>query len=160
MLQSTLDTSDGFAIVELQDRHLSSLILMLLDYFLVYVATLFWFWRDPIQLLLTYIVPIMPFIMAFDGVVSSLRTRTFEEILQIMPLDENGYEYCIEQDEEGRYEVVAYNGDWVFKAGEEMHTWPLGYMNWVIGYKRANKWDVAEGKAELLTDEASNRMRI
>jgi len=109
---------------------------MLIDYFLIYFVSLFWFWRDPIQLLLTYVIPIMPFIMAFDGVVSSLRTRTFEEILKMMPLDVNGYERSLEQNEEGRYEVVAYNGDWVFKAGREMHTWPLGYMNWVVGYKR------------------------
>jgi len=152
VLQSTLDTSDGFAIVELQDRRLSSLILMAINYFLIYIVTLFWFWRDPIQLLLTYIIPVMPFIMAFDGAVSSLRTRTFEEMLKMMPLDENGYEFSLEQDEGGRSEVVAYNGDWVFKAGGEMHTWPLGYMNWVVGYKRSKKSDVAGGTAEMLTN--------
>lgn len=128
---------------------------MIINYFLIYVVTLFWFWRDPIQLLLTYIVPVMPFIMAFDGTVSSLRTRTFEEILKLTPLDENGYEYCIEQDEGGRHVVVAYNGDWVFKASGEMHTWPFGHMNWVVGYKRLKKSDVtvARGNAEMLANE-------
>jgi len=129
---------------------------MLINYFLIYIVTIFWFWRDPIQLILTYVVPVMPFVMAFDGAVSSLRTRTFREILKLMPLDENGYEYSLEQDEGGRYAEVACNGDWVFKASGEMHTWPLGHMNWVVGYKKVKKSDVtmAGGKAEMLINES------
>lgn len=141
VLKSTMETSDGFAIIELQDRHLSSLILMMLDFFLVFLASILWFWRDPLMLLLTYVIPIMPFIMSFDGAVSSLRTRTFEEVLALMDSegDGKGGEVAVEMDGDGREIQVGKRGEWVFKSGREMHTWPLGYMNWIVGYKKPER---------------------
>ena len=141
VLQSSIESSDGFAIVELQDRHLSSLILMLLDFILIFVVTLPWFWRDPIQLLFTYVIPIMPFIMSFDGLVSCLRTRTFQEVLALIDTEVSGSvgveasRISKEIDEDGRIIQIAKRQDWVFKCGREMHTWPFGNMNWIIGYK-------------------------
>lgn len=140
VLASTMDTSDGFAILELQDRRLASFLLMFLDFWLMFVVTIFWFWKDPLQLLFTYIVPILPFTLSFDGCVSSLRTRTF---LEVMTLVDKSLETAL-QSSQGRAvrKVLQQSGTaeiegWVFKGGREMHTWPIGYMNYVIG-RRVN----------------------
>ena len=62
---------DGFAIIELQDRRLSSLILMVVNVVFVLVSSIAFFWRDPMHLLLTYAIPVLPAIMLFDGCVSA-----------------------------------------------------------------------------------------
>lgn len=135
-LASTLRTADGFAVVELQDRRLFSLAMMLADALLVLAVTAPWFWRRPLQMLFTYAVPVLPLVLSFDGFVSALRTRTFEEVVALV--DQQG-----EGSKEGGSAVVSYGpdgeskfarrGGWVFEGGREMHTWPLGYMNWVVG---------------------------
>jgi hypothetical protein len=132
-LQSTLATADGFAIIELQDRRVASLILMILDFFLVFLVTPLWFWRDPLQLFFTYVIPVIPFIMSFDGFVSSLRTREFEEVMALMDISKEQIETVL--DEDGKCIQMARKGDWVFKSARECHTWPLGYMTWVAGCK-------------------------
>jgi hypothetical protein len=145
VLRSTMESSDGFAIVELQDRYLFSLILMLLDFWLVFVVSVLWFWWDPVMLLCTYVVPVMPFIMVFDGLVSCLRTRTFEEVLELMDNDEEarktkkGSDVRVEIDSNGKAIQVVRKGEWVFRSGREMHTWPLGYMNWIVGVKKPER---------------------
>ncbi|KAL2351967.1 hypothetical protein BJ546DRAFT_1064714 [Cryomyces antarcticus] len=136
-LASTLATSDGFAIIELQDRHVFSLALMVLDLLLVFVVSPLWFWGDWLRLLFTNIVPLLPVIQAFDGAVSCLRTRTFEEVMALVDAGEA---------EAQRTDVVSYGrkgamkyaerGEWVFQGEREMHTWPIGYMTWVAGRKR------------------------
>ena len=144
VLRSTMETSDGFAIIELQDRRLSSLILMMADFFLIFVVSLLWFWKDPLMLLLTYVIPIMPFIMSFDGAVSSLRTRTFQEVLALMDHEESGSTakigaVTVEMEDDGVAIEVARRGEWVFKSGRQMHTWPIGYMNWIVGYRKPER---------------------
>lgn len=138
VLASTIDTSDGFAIVELQDRRLASLLLMFLDFWLMFVVTVFWFWNDLLQLFFTYIFPVLPFTLSFDGFVSSLRTRTF---LEVMTLIDPSLEAAL-QSSQGRAvrQVLQETGTadiegWVFKGGREMHTWPIGYMNYIVGRK-------------------------
>jgi hypothetical protein len=135
VLKSTLATSDGFAIIELQDRHLSSLLLICLFFPLQFATTLFWFWRDPLQLIFTYLIPVIPFIVTFDGFVSCLRTRNFEEIMRLVEKEDGEEDVDSTVDEEGREVKHARRGDWVFKGMSEVHSWPLGYMNWVVGYK-------------------------
>ena len=95
----------------------------------ILVATLFWAPTDIGLLFFTYIVPIVPFALVFDGIVSALRTRTFEEVLRLIPDNEtrrNGY----------GQDSIADDNDWTFEAGWKMHTWPVGYMNWVVGKRR------------------------
>jgi hypothetical protein len=41
-------------------------------------------------------------------------------------------------DGEGRSHQLAKRTGWVFKAMNQVHTWPLGYMNWVVGYKKSD----------------------
>ena len=136
ILQSTLETSDGFAILELQDRRLGTLILMLGNFFVMFITTLWWFWKEPLHLFLTYIVPIVPFIMTWDGVVSSLRTREFEEVMALIENtsgDSLKPEIVSSLDDKGRLIKSTRIGNWTFEGGREMHTWPFGYFNWVVG---------------------------
>lgn len=90
---------------------------MLLMGFLFLIITPFYFWRSPGHLFFTYVIPIIPFVVVFDGLVSSLRTRSAEEVQALMK------------------ECGASPDGWTVKSGEEQHTWPIGYMSWVIGVK-------------------------
>lgn len=94
----------------------------------ILLMTPFWAPADLGLFFFTYVVPIVPFALVFDGVVSALRTRTFEEVLRLIDDNDtrrNGY---------GKDGNV--DNDWVFEAGWKMHTWPIGYMNWIVGKRR------------------------
>lgn len=85
---------------------------------LLFLITPFYFWRSPGHLFFTYVIPIVPFVVVVDGYTSSVRTRTPKEVQALM--DECG----------------ADSRDWIIKSGEEVHTFPTGYMTWVIGTKK------------------------
>lgn len=120
ILANTLTTSSGFAILELQARTLSSWIMMALMGPLLLLITPFYFWRDPVHLIFTYLIPIVPFVVVFDGFISSLRTRTGEEIKSMI---DNVNMHASQ--------------DWEIRWGSEWHTWPIGEMTWVIGVKNS-----------------------
>lgn len=143
VLASTLDTADGFAILELQDRRLASFVLMLLDFFFIFLMTPIWFGASPIQLLFTYIFPVVPFIMSFDGIISSLRTRTFGEVLQLI----DGIKGDCKTEEISKASLLDQVGKvdklgWEFRGGREVHTWPLGYFNYIVGRKKSQRNDL------------------
>ncbi|PBP21903.1 hypothetical protein BUE80_DR007329 [Diplocarpon rosae] len=117
ILKNTLETADGFGIFELQERTVSSLLTMVAMGLLMFCITPFYFWRSPGHLFFTYIIPIIPFVLVFDGYVSSLRTRSAEEVQALMR------------------ECGASCDGWTVKSGQEQHTFPTGYMTWVIGVK-------------------------
>jgi len=125
VLRRAMETFDGFAIIELQDRRLSSLVLMAINYLVVLIFSIAWFWRDPMHLLLTYAIPILPAIMVFDGCVSSLRTREFPEVMELIDGHMNS--------EHDSYDARC--GNWHFQGGRRLHTIPFGYVNWVTGHR-------------------------
>jgi len=84
VMQGIVEGAEGFAIVELQDRRVGTVVLMVLHGLLVFLTSWLWYWRDPLMLVLTYLLPIMPFVMAFDGMVSGLRTREFDEVMELI----------------------------------------------------------------------------
>ncbi|CZR52240.1 uncharacterized protein PAC_02117 [Phialocephala subalpina] len=118
ILRNTIETADGFGIFELQERTFSSLITMIAMGIMMLGITPFYFWRSPGHLFFTYIIPIIPFVLVFDGFISSLRTRTSEEVQALMK------------------ECGASCDGWTVKSGQEQHTFPTGYMTWVIGVKQ------------------------
>ena len=132
VLASTLNTAAGFAIVELQDRYVSSILLMLLLLPAYPLLSLLYRWRDPVHLFFTFVIPILPWVQVFDGVVSCLRTRTFDEVMQLMP----GEVKKIHQEsiELGESIQVAQKGDWTF-VGHRAVVMPGMRMNWVIGVR-------------------------
>ena len=117
ILQNTIATSDGFGIFELQGRTFSSFITCSLMWPLLLIVSPYYFWRSPGHLFFTYIIPVIPFVVVFDGYVSSLRTRTGEEILAML-------------ERKGPVE------GWDFWTGNEFHTFPIGEMSYFIGLKR------------------------
>lgn len=140
VLRSSLETADGFAIIELQDRRAWSLLLMLLDFPLLMLVTLFWRWRDPLHLIFTYAIPVLPLVQMFDGLVSCLRTREFDELLALMgKSNDDGRKDDVRVHRlEGKCAEVSISGArWIVTGGSQMHTWPVGYMHWFVGRKVA-----------------------
>ena len=119
ILKNTLTTSSGFAILELQARTLAAFIMICLMGPLLCLITPFYFYNDPVHLIFTYLIPVVPFVVVFDGFVSSLRTRTGEEVHEMAQRLGEG--------------AMA---DWEFKWGTEYHTFLIGEMTWVIGVKK------------------------
>ncbi|KAK4902620.1 hypothetical protein LTR27_000558 [Elasticomyces elasticus] len=120
VLKSTLETSDAFAIIELQDRRIGSLFLMLLEFWLLLAITVLWFWHDQLHLLLTYGLPILPFVHSFDGFVSCLRTRTFDETLRLVEDVQGGQSNMHGNDSNGD---VTQRKSWQFSHVRALHTW-------------------------------------
>lgn len=135
ILRNTLETADGFgyvivsvgrlhfadwklnSIFELQERTISSLITVTAMGFLMFLISPFYFWRSPGHLFFTYVIPLVPLVLVLDGYVSSLRTRTSEEIEALMK------------------ECGASVDGWTITSGAAQHTWPTGYMTYVTGVK-------------------------
>ncbi|KAF2169802.1 hypothetical protein M409DRAFT_64807 [Zasmidium cellare ATCC 36951] len=136
VLKSSLETSDGFAVVELQERTIFSLVMVLLENWLLLLMAVFWFWNDPVHLFFTYCVPVLPVTQCLDGLVTCLRIRSFDEVLRLLPKQ---YEYSrdkIETEKDG--EVVELR-DWQFEHTRVLHTWPFGYMNIIVGTCSSSK---------------------
>jgi hypothetical protein len=119
ILKNTVETSDGFGIFELQDRSLGSLATCFLYGFFILLCAPVFYWWSPVRLFFVYICPIVPFVLVFDGLVSSVRTRTPEEIEVLLRT------------------CGADTSDWVIKSGRERFLWPTGYMNWVVCTKKS-----------------------
>ena len=135
IMRDTLRTSAGFGIFELQARTISSFLVILLMGPLLLVLTPFYFYNDPIHLFFTFVIPIVPFVVVFDGIVSSIRTRTGAEVKKIAErvLDE---ETRAKGNRDG---ARIEKGEWNIMYGNEWHTWPIGVMGWVIGIRKANE---------------------
>lgn len=119
ILRNTVETSDGFGIFELQDRSFSSLVTCFLYGILILLCAPFFYWWSPIRLFFVYACPIVPFVLVFDGLISSLRTRTPDEVEVLLRT------------------CGADTSDWVIKSGRERFLWPTGELNWVVCTKKA-----------------------
>ncbi len=85
LLQEFVNKGDAFCIVELTRRTWSDMALMLLGLPLHLLAPFFakrFTWP---KFLFTTIIPIVPLMVAFDGVVSALRSYTKDEIISMLP---------------------------------------------------------------------------
>lgn len=75
--------------------------------------------HDPIYLIFTYLCPIIPLVVQFDGLISSMRTRTPKEV------------YTLLQSQVPAEELSK----WRFEYGEDQHTVGFGWLSWIICYK-------------------------
>ncbi|RKK16558.1 hypothetical protein BFJ66_g5546 [Fusarium oxysporum f. sp. cepae] len=116
ILRDTVETSEGLAIFELQDRSFASVLAVtFLGIGAFFSAPFFAFkWRSPATLIFSCLIPILPFVLMFDGYISALRTRTPEEVEALLR------------------SCGADTSKWEVRSGSEMHLWPCGYVNWVI----------------------------
>lgn len=124
VLADTLRTSSGFAIIELQDRQWRSfLAVCLLGLGVLAFAPYFaWKWHSPGTLFWSWVVPVLPFVLVWDGWMSSVRTRTVEEVEGMMAVA------AAEEEGLGR--------GWEVRSGRVMHLPPFAEVNWIIAMKR------------------------
>ncbi|KAJ9151215.1 Haloacid dehalogenase protein [Pleurostoma richardsiae] len=121
ILRDTVRTSDAFAVMELQGRDAASALTTLV-FGLGIMLTAPWYawrWRSPMTLFWAWVLPVLPFVLVFDGFVSALRTRTADEVEALLRT-------CGAEGAE----------EWEVRSGSERHLWPCGYVNWVIGVKK------------------------
>ena len=116
IVQDAVDAGEGIAIFEITRRAWSTIGLTFAFVFLLFVGTL---WVRPFRwsrLLWTYLVPILPLVLLFDGVVSCLRTYGPRELREMVEqLSANEY----------RWEI-----------GE--HATGVAPITYLIGYPRAS----------------------
>lgn len=80
ILQNAVDAEAPIAIFEAQERSLASVVAMLFSPISVLLTTPFIKPFNLGRLLFTYLIPIVPLFVLWDGVVSSLRTYSVEEM--------------------------------------------------------------------------------
>ncbi|MDC6367722.1 MULTISPECIES: hypothetical protein [Flavobacteriaceae] len=93
ILQNAVDTGCGIGIFEAQERSLPSIVAMLFSPISVLLTTPFirpFKWG---RLIFTYLIPIVPLFVLWDGVVSSLRTYSVKEMEALVENLENSDSY-------------------------------------------------------------------
>lgn len=147
ILANTVRTADAFAILELQERRLSSIVLMLLAFWEVFLVVLVYFWHRPAYLLFTFGVPLLPTLISFDGLVSSLRSRTLDELWRLALVAQASQgdldgdtkpQVADASGTHGRPRRMS-QGDWSFQPTRTMHTFPLGYLTGFVGTRTASR---------------------
>lgn len=124
ILKNILSTSHAFCIFELQARTLDSLIVVTMTWPLLWAFSWYHFWGNWDLLFWIYIVPIVPFVVVFDGWVSSLRTRWGDEVRDLI----------LEAGGEGEL-----GEGWKVNWGGCKHSRPFGDALWIFGKKGAKE---------------------
>jgi hypothetical protein len=125
------------AIFEFTYRHPAALLWMALSPFAVWLLTPAIRPLSASKLLFTYLVPVIPLLVAIDGIVSCFRTYTTEELL-----------------------AIADAPDYVWQCGTKRSgTWPLP-ITYVIGYPRTgNDTGGARSARKSSTRSRSNQVQ-
>ncbi|OTB11132.1 hypothetical protein K445DRAFT_322319 [Daldinia sp. EC12] len=119
ILKNTVETSDGLGIFELQDRTPTGLLTCFAFGFFIFLIAPLLYWWSPMRLFWVYVIPVVPFVLVFDGLISCLRTRTADEV-------------------EALLRTCGANSDgWEVKSGKEQFLWPFGYLHWIICTKKS-----------------------
>ncbi|KAI1758318.1 hypothetical protein F4782DRAFT_525010 [Xylaria castorea] len=120
ILKNTVSTSDGFGIFELQSRTFSSFVSCILFGLFIFLIAPLLYWWSPQILFFVYVIPIVPFVLVFDGFISSVRTRTADEVEILLRTCGAG----------------GNTADWVVRSGSETFLWPCGHLTWIICAKK------------------------
>ncbi len=115
-------------IFELQDRTFGAFLTTLVFGLGILLTAPYyaWRWRSPMTLVFTYLVPILPFVLVFDGWMSMLRTREPDEVAALLRT-------C------GAESETDGTDGWELCSGQTRHLWPCGYLKWIIITKKAKK---------------------
>lgn len=84
ILQNAIDTNSSIAIFEGQERSVPSIIAMILSPISVLLTTPFIRPFKIGRIIFTYLIPIVPILVLWDGVVSSLRTYSVKEMNELI----------------------------------------------------------------------------
>jgi hypothetical protein len=145
ILKSTMDTSDGFAIIELQDSRLLMLLMMLGNILFVWYLVLttcrlpgrFSYGIPNFMLYPLAWIAILG-TLEWDGLVSCLRTREFGEFTQLVKqAAEDDGEVLIRTRSQGDERLQVYDvPSWEIRAHEKvLHTLPFGYVRMITGVR-------------------------
>jgi hypothetical protein len=94
ILQNVVDTQQGIGIFEIARRHPLTILLAFLVPVVSLVVTPFMRPFRWSRLIWTYLIPIVPFVLLFDGVVSCLRAYSLQELTELTKgLSTNGYQW-------------------------------------------------------------------
>ncbi len=116
VLQNAIDSNEPIGIFELQDRTIASLIFMFIFAPINAIITApFLKPFKPTRLLFTFLIPILPLIIWFDGVVSNLRTYSEKELKLLVEKCQNHESY--------KWEIAK------IKNGP-------GFILYLLGYKK------------------------
>lgn len=157
ILKDTLHHSAGFAIFELQSRSLDSLLLCSVLFPFLWLASWLWFGLlgpDWTHLFWTYVVPVVPVVIVFDGWVSCLRTRTTGEVRDLVRLAAaaEGKGGAGGDGDRGSTGVGKGVGEgegeegwkgWRFESGSALYAWPIGRLEWFVGIRDDHNDDAA-----------------
>ncbi len=80
ILQNAIDSGSGIAVFEAQERSFPSILAMIFSPITVWLTTPFIRPFSLARLLFTYLIPIVPLFVFWDGIVSCLRTYSVEEM--------------------------------------------------------------------------------
>lgn len=89
ILQNAVDTNNSIVILEGQERSFRSFFTLLFIFIPVLLLTPFIKPFSLKRLFFTYIIPIVPFFITWDGLVSSLRTYSVKEMNSLVKSIEN-----------------------------------------------------------------------
>ncbi|MEZ4804736.1 MAG: hypothetical protein R2852_04430 [Bacteroidia bacterium] len=84
ILQNTINSNSSIAIFEAQERSVSSILAMLFSPITVLLITPFIRPFKIFRIVFTYLIPIVPIFVLWDGVVSSLRTYSIKEMNELV----------------------------------------------------------------------------
>ena len=84
ILQNAIDSNTGIAIFEAQERTIPSILAMLFSPISVLVTAPFIKPFKIGRIIFTYLIPIIPIVTLWDGVVSSLRTYSIKEMTALV----------------------------------------------------------------------------
>ena len=93
ILQNAVDSDSSIAIFEAQERSVASIVAMIFSPITVLLVTPFIRPFKIGRILFTYIIPIVPLFVLWDGVVSSLRTYSLNEMQEMIDALENSTSY-------------------------------------------------------------------
>ncbi|WVR03893.1 hypothetical protein IAU60_000892 [Kwoniella sp. DSM 27419] len=132
VLVDAMRGAEGIAIYELQSADIGSLIMIAMLLPLTWILTPF---TRPSRgtLFFTYVIPLIPLILVIDGWTSVYRTRPVSHVLHLANLASLSLQ--LEGEDKGL------ERDWKWEYGRERHTWPFGYMTWIVGRKRPSGGD-------------------
>lgn len=121
ILQDAVDAGEGVAIFEITRRAGSTIALTCAFVFLLFVGTP---WVRPFRwsrLFWTYLVPILPLVLLFDGVVSCLRTYGPRELREMVEkLSANEYQWEIGEHGTGKVPITFLIGSPVIPSRESV----------------------------------------
>jgi hypothetical protein len=114
LLQDSVNKRQAIGIFEVSARHALTLLSML---FIPIAAWLFVPFRSPFRwsrLLWTYLIPVIPFVLFFDGLISCLRAYSLGELREMTKeLASSGYRWEIGEQAGGLFPVrITYLFGW------------------------------------------------